>query len=399
MKANNPKLKTKHAKSIFKYYAGFSDDFALDIIEKELAFYSGEEPFVVLDPWNGSGTTTNACNMLGVNSVGIDRNPTMAILAVAREACIDSIESALNIIPRQSSVKKDDPLLTWFMPSSARHLRELEAGIQEIKIQEGRALGYVLLFNATKNLLKRYQTTNPTWIKKPDKKNRIRPTRDQVQLELSRVQDSFALQNSPIPNKKIKSVITTADSRKLPIANNSINLTVTSPPYCTRIDYAVATSIELSILSYDQKQFNQLREALIGSTTVINGITSNPKWGNTCCRTLDRIKNHPSKASSGYYTKNFLRYFDALFESICEINRVTKIQGTCHMVIQDSYYKEIHIDLPLIASEMFLNIGWILEGRQDFISTRNKATINSKSSKYQQKKIATESVITLRKKT
>lgn len=396
MKANNPKLKNKHAKSIFKYYAGFSDDFALDIIRKELAA-SREEPFIVLDPWNGSGTTTNACNLLGVNSVGIDRNPAMAILANAREACSDSINSVLNITPHQSNVKKDDPLLTWFMPSSAQYLRELEAGIKEIKTQEGRSLGYVLLFNATKNLLKRYQTTNPTWIKKPDKKNRIRPTRDQIHLEFGRVQSAFALQANSAPDRKRKALIATADSREIPLANNSINLTVTSPPYCTRIDYAVATSIELSILSYDQDQFNQLREALIGSTTVINGIARNPQWGKTCCDTLDRIKNHPSKASGGYYTKNFLRYFDSLFKSICEINRVTKPLGTCHMVIQDSYYKEIHIDLPLIASEMFHQVGWSLDNQQNFVSTKNKATMNSKSSKYQAKKIATESVITLRK--
>ncbi|HTN30375.1 MAG TPA: DNA methylase, partial [Pseudomonas sp.] len=246
--------------------------------------------------------------------------------------------------------------------------------------------------------LKKYQTTNPTWIKKPNPRNRTRPSLAKIQLEFATFRERLALQNELNLNKSSESLILTGDSRNLPLPNESIDLTITSPPYCTRIDYAVATSVELSVLSCSKTKFSELRDALIGTTTVTDGISANSSWGKTCCDTLEKIRIHPSKASSSYYTKNFLRYFDSLFKSICEITRTTKSQGKCYMVIQDSYYKEIHIDLPLIASEMFCSNGWTLEIRQDFVSPRNKATINSKSTKYQNKKTATESVITLRKK-
>lgn len=398
MSTKNPKLKTKHSKSLFKYYAGFSDDFVISAIHKEHTL-SDQDRFIVLDPWNGSGTTTHACNKLGIPSVGVDRNPAMAILAMAREASIDSIQKIRTLSPIECTIDKDDPLLIWFMPSSAKYIRAIESAIRSIACHQTQALGYVILFNTTKSLLKKYQTTNPTWIKKPESKNRVRPSPEKIKSEFDDLCKKLDLEKNSKHSKASKSLIITSDSRSLPLAEKSIDLTITSPPYCTRIDYAIATSIELSILSYSQKSFSEIREALIGSTTVTNGITTNKKWGKICCDTLEKIRTHPSKASNGYYTKNFLRYFDSLFESICEITRVTKNNGKCYMVIQDSYYKEVHIDLPLIASEMFYSNGWQLEARQDFISSRNKATINSKSSKYQTKKIATESVLTLRKRT
>ncbi|WP_410712175.1 DNA methyltransferase [Bradyrhizobium sp. BEA-2-5] len=39
---------------------------------------------VVLDPWNGSGTTTSVANGAGLTAVGIDINPAMAVVAKAR---------------------------------------------------------------------------------------------------------------------------------------------------------------------------------------------------------------------------------------------------------------------------------------------------------------------------
>jgi hypothetical protein len=66
-------------------------------------------------------------------------------------------------------------------------------------------------------------------------------------------------------------------------------------------------------------------------------------------------------------------------------------------VIQDSYYKEIFIDLASITCDMFKVNGWSLKEKTDFVSKRNKAHINTKSTKYQKNKIATESVLILRR--
>lgn len=396
MPTKNPKLKTSKTPKLFKYYAGFAVEFVESAVHKTLSKKAVSEDFIVLDPWNGSGTTTNICSKLGILSIGIDRNPVMAVVAKAREASNRNFEYlTLTNDECGKPPKKDDPLLAWIAPSGVSTLRLIEQKIQNLGCEQDRALGYVVLFNLTKNLLKKYVSSNPTWIKKPDIKSRIRPTRNAIQLELSNCITRVQSDNTTPPTSN--STIITADSRFLPLQDRAIDLVITSPPYCTRIDYAVATSIELAVLSCNEEKFLSLRNELIGSTLVENGIITNKQWGALCCSTLEKIKTHPSKASNGYYIKNFLRYFDSLYQSIVEISRVTKKDGICYLVIQDSYYKEIFIDLAAIAIDMFASNKWSLLAKNDFIATRNKAAINTKSNKYHSNKIATESVLILRR--
>lgn len=51
--------------------------------------------------------------------------------------------------------------------------------------------------------------------------------------------------NSHIQHPTLK----TGTSTDLPVKSETIDLILSSPPYCTRIDYAIATLPELAILS------------------------------------------------------------------------------------------------------------------------------------------------------
>ncbi|MHB2061868.1 DNA methyltransferase [Pseudomonas monsensis] len=396
MPTKNPKLKSSNAPKLFKYYAGFAVDFVESAVHKTLSDMEICNKIVVLDPWNGSGTTTNTCSKLGIPSIGIDRNPVMAVVAKAREARNRNFEY-LNLLCEELATPpaKDDPLLAWIAPSGVAILRSIEKKIRNLSTEQDRSLGYVILFNLTKNLLKKYVSSNPTWIKKPETRSRIRPTKQSIKLELENC--IKRAQSDEYLHSQATSTIITADSRFLPLKDNVVDLIITSPPYCTRIDYAIATSIELAVLSCSEAEFLSLRNELIGSTLVENGISQTNEWGSLCCETLNKIRAHPSKASNGYYIKSFLRYFDSLYKSIIEISRVTKNGGICYIVVQDSYYKEIFIDLAAITTDMFMTNKWSLVEQNDFIATRNKAAINTKSNKYQSNKIATESVLILRR--
>ncbi|MCB6704885.1 hypothetical protein LI092_10345, partial [Streptococcus parasanguinis] len=78
----------------------------------------------------------------------------------------------------------------------------------------------------------------------------------------------------------------------------------------------------------------------------------------TCLETLSKIENHHSKASRTYYLKTYLQYFHSIFLSLKEIDRVMKNEGKCIIVIQNSYYKDIFIDLKQIFIEMIKYLGW-----------------------------------------
>jgi DNA modification methylase len=67
----------------FPYYAGYPQAFADRLIKSA----NLDESAMILDPWNGSGTTTFSASRLGLASVGIDLNPVMSIVARKVAAC------------------------------------------------------------------------------------------------------------------------------------------------------------------------------------------------------------------------------------------------------------------------------------------------------------------------
>ena len=60
-------------------------------------------------------------------------------------------------------------------------------------------------------------------------------------------------------------VINQASSLQLPVASGSIDAAISSPPYCTRIDYVKATLPELAVIGYPNGNVTRrLREMMIG---------------------------------------------------------------------------------------------------------------------------------------
>jgi hypothetical protein len=189
--------------------------------------------------------------------------------------------------------------------------------------------------------------------------------------------------------------IRTASSTNLPIDDSVIDFVLTSPPYCTRIDYAVATLPELCIMGYGIKSgFDNIRRSLIGACTVPKQPPA-PKtsWGKTCLKLVENISSHTTKAAKTYYLKNHLQYFDGLFNSIGEIARVTKPSAKCAIVVQDSYFKDVHNDLPMIFIEMAEAHSLHFKQRYDFPQTITMGSVNRGTSLYRGRHNITESVL------
>lgn len=409
----NPK---RHAKPtpalverIFPYYAGYSKTFA----EQLLRSVAIGRNSLVLDPWNGSGTTTHAASQLGINSIGLDLNPVMVIVA---KASLLPIQDSASLLPlalslvEQSIVRNEhelseDPLCEWLVPESALFVRQLEAEINRTLISHNQytslktketvnhisALGaffYVGLFRTVRRILESFIPTNPTWIKRPaNLQQRKRPSRkkfhesfvDEIRLLTKQIAgaDNLLAEEISAPT------IGLGNAEALSLPNASVDLIVTSPPYCTRIDYAVATAIELAVLRFDEQLHDQLRRSLMGTSTVkAKSGTVNSAWGGTCVRFLEAMYNHPSKASRSYYFKNHLQYFESLYISISELSRVLKPQGSCVLVVQDSFYKDVHNDVPAIVIEMASHVGMSIRRRDDFTANRSMVGLNRHAKTY-----------------
>ena len=126
-----------------------------------------------------------------------------------------------------------------------------------------------------------------------------------------------------------------------------------------------------------------LRRRLMGTTTVPRDETAlAPEVGSTAQRTLDSVRNHPSKASATYYAKWLAQYLDAYATSLAQVGRVTDCRGTIGLVVQGSYYKELHIDLPEITQDILQGLGWRPFRSYVFRARRSLAQINPRAVAY-----------------
>ena len=374
-----------------------------------------------MDPWNGSGTTTSAAVLNGYRAVGFDVNPVMAVVAKARllpQSEISSVVPLLADILRKAHTKKElrseDPLSVWFAPDAALAVRSVERAIYYLLVsvaQGGGALDsvgtlsriaaffYVGLFRTVRSLLQPFSGSNPTWITRPHShRSRIRPNATTVRERFSDYVNHMALNSSPMPEEFIHagdSTIRVASSEKLPVRRETVDFVLSSPPYCTRIDYGVATLPELAVLGFEvDTRLGELRSRLIGTPTVQADTPKHTQsWGKTCVGLLEKIGSHPSKAARSYYYKTFVQYFAAMSRSFSELGRCIKRQGKCIIVVQDSHFKDVHVNLTAIFAEMAGAASLELRRQVDFPISRNFGSINSRSRRYRNLTTATESVL------
>jgi hypothetical protein len=409
--------------SWYPYYAGFSPAFAAGAL-RSLELPKGAR---LLDPWNGAGTTSQAACEAGLDPLGFDINPAMVVIAKAR--LLDTnVRGSLRVLGTRIAQKAradtglvaaaDDPLHNWFSPSGANGVRALERAIRYYlvasvgthntptdadQLSSLAAFYYVALFRTVRQLLRRFQTSNPTWLRIPGTPARIRPRADAVvTIYGDNVRSMAASMGAEGRTASVlgptHARIAQGDSRTLALEAGSIDGVLTSPPYCTRLDYAVATRPELAVLGYGPAQFRTLRESMLGTAAIASTrVDASPRWGPSCNRLLELMAKHKSKASATYYLKTHLQYFDGLYNSLAEIHRVSRLGAPCTFVVQDSHYKEIHNDLAQITIEMSSVLGLSLKSRREFAVVNILAASHPHIRSYRPKITAQESVLTFTK--
>jgi len=402
---------------LFPYYAGFPESFVRSILGSD-AIVSGS---LVYDPWNGSGTTTAVASEMGYPSIGIDINPVMVIVAKARllpRTELPSLEPlAVAVLEKARHIVNDhsasDPLCAWFMPKTAGILRSIERSICRLLIDQkpGWAVDtmsgmaatlYTALFSAYRGQTRVFRGSNPTWLKAPKHPSeRIRISRDAIESSFLQAVDRVAALYD-VPTRNVlgasPSDIRLADATNV-TPSAPVDCILTSPPYCTRIDYTAATRIELAVLDSLLKiDTVELNRSMIGTTKVPNRtVERRQEWGDTCLRFLEAVERHTSKASSGYYLRTHLDYFDKMHRSVINMSGALRENGYAILILQDSYYKDVHNDVPGIISEMAGSYRFDLKRREDFRSPNCMSRINSRALSRATRTGAIESVLIFQK--
>ena len=406
-----------------QYYAGYGEGFVEDLI----SYLDLSDDAVLVDPWNGAGTTTAVATRLGRISYGFDINPVLVIIGKSKLLGFDVVESldalTAGILTRagtEASPIMGDPLEQWFTQDSARSFRAVERAIQHLLVRPNGSISYsqadaldtlsalaasfyVVLFDTVRSFLAAdYTTTNPTWFK-------VNKTAVGVSISMKNIQSRFrALERQHHAHlhqlldcpegPDARATVALASSTALPLADTTAGACIASPPYCTRIDYAILTRPELAVLGIgDDDAMRTLRDAGIGTPTITSStICTRSEWGSTTTGFLARVKGHASKASATYYHRFFVQYFDSMHKSLKELRRVLCPEAPCALVVQDSFYKEVHNDLAQALTEMASGLGWRSQERIDFEVPRTRAAQHPGARQYRSDFSAVESVVIFR---
>lgn len=399
--------------SWYRYYAGYSFTFVEQAI-KEFA----PKAEAILDPWNGTGTTTVVAASKKLTAYGFDVNPAMVVVSRARllgKGVCGSIPALADdiLLNARAFPVSEDPLKFWFASNSSAILRGVQISVHRLLVDssEGRypainsvsrmstlaAFFYTALFRTIRLLISKAAVSNPTWWKPIEPKRRLRPQREQIQELFRRcvVELADGLHRSNF-DALVDTTVRVADCRKIPLNENTVDAVISSPPYCTRIDYGISTFPELAVLGASKDEVDGLRSEMVGTNRMTGDLGLDVDIGLTGKAFLQRVKEHGSRASSTYYLKCFQQYYTGMEQSLREIRRVTKPGGAAVLVVQDNYYKEILNDTPEILLEMARICGFNKGTRKDFPVKHNRANMNPSSRKYRKGTSAVESVLVLR---
>jgi DNA modification methylase len=407
----------------YPYYAGYSAAFVEDALDGlDLAAEA-----LVLDPWNGAGTTTTASVRKGFRATGCDVNPVLVLVARGRllgsntqpsltaiaDEVVEQAVSGDDLVVGQ----EDEPLRQWFDVETAGYLRSLEITTQRLLVDHhaSRPLAqwaaieevsdiasalYVALFEVVRRMVAPFRGTNPTWTRVPSTEaERLTVSKEDIGVlyveAVARLLE--VLRTDLIAEPGQLPAFRLASSTKLPLDDDQVDAVIASPPYCTRIDYVRATLPELALVGLTGEGLRSLQESMIGTTAMTKSVALDDavEWPDSVGSFLNAVQSHESKASRTYYYKYFQQYFGGMRQSLEELRRVVRPEGRCMLVVQDSFYKDVHNDLPQHIIELAEQAGWRNAGRHDYQVRHQLAAINPGARAYRSTFRAQETAITL----
>lgn len=345
----------------------------------------------LLDPFCGSGTTLLEGQLNGYATYGCDLNPLAAQIARAKTAILevnpdlltevvsvifDAVEAAPANLPINLDQFKPDCLEEigrWFAPPVARKLNWL------LKVIRSGSTGAVqdFLEVVLSSVIRDVSQQEPTDLRIRYRKELLDDAdvlglfRSQLALQFGRIEKFWKVRGYA-PNPFIRAHVVAGDNRlhatydALGLADGSVDLVLTSPPYAMALPYIDTDRLSLlTLLGLAGNDRRPLEQSLIGSRelTVTNkrrleaGLTEDSDLPLVCLkfvRTLQKaIKASPD---SGFRKQNmpalvhrFLKDMDAVF---AQLYRLCKSGAVAMVVIGDSKMTIDGVDVRIPSTDL-----------------------------------------------
>ncbi len=195
---------------------------------------------LVLDPMCGSGTLNVEASLIGINSMGVDKNPFACFMSKVK---LDALN--LDLGQLEERAKNQSNIIQRFLSTNKIRKNLLESNKEEDKIERLFLLAFLDAMGYSRRTQKSIEQLFPIVL------NRY----------IGQVKQ-FLLISEKLGINPAKSQINFGDARELSfIKENSVDGIITSPPYSFAIDYVENDKPQIEFLNYDVQK---LKEKMIG---------------------------------------------------------------------------------------------------------------------------------------
>lgn len=376
----------------FQGWRNFKEAFAPELIGQaveETRTALGRPVSSCLDPFGGSGTTSLACQFLGVKPLTIEVNPYLADLIEAKlttynveQLIVDFKTVVEDEIVEDYTTPFPGAPLTFVEPGVggryifsqgvAARLASLRDRIARIENEASRRLMRVLLGAIAlpvSNVVvsgkgRRYRRG---WADREASPRRVE------QLFVDAVVRAIYEVRRYEKRKARAYNLLRGDARKLTPDEGDFDLAVFSPPYPNSFDYTDVYNVELWVCGYLQSGADNraLRLSTLRSHVQIARSFDAPELGS---RTLAEVVGRLEVAGKTLWNPHIPSMVSAYFADMCIILERLRTSlvagGRVYMVVGDSRYAGIQVPVSTILSELTLERGFSVASEEPFRSMR-----------------------------
>jgi DNA modification methylase len=374
------------------YY--YKEGFSPLLVENAIEQTQVKKDDLIIDPFNGSGTTTLTASMSGYNSIGIEVNPFTSFLSETKikNADLKELRVAKSVLLDKVAVGKPSELLGFstFSETDTNHkwlfndsvLNSFQGGWdQSTKIPSyniKRLSKLALIISAMKNCNAR----------RDGKCLRYRPGWQEngfnAETFLSTLSTTFERIEEDINSVPIKVTpkIFNGDCRRI---LNTINikpfkLCITSPPYLNTFDYTDIYRPELFLGKFinNRKELYDLRLKTVRSH--VQAKWNEPTMSNFGYLYKEAI-THLNDNKKNLMHKNIPLMVQAYFEDMFNILKIlrSKAENSAQVwfVVSNSAYAGMEIPVDLIIGDIATKAGWYLKEIGVLRYLKKRKTIHS----------------------
>jgi len=384
----------------FLNWFGLKESFSYELVEKLIRMSKVSSGSTFLDPFSGTGTSIFAAANYGMNAIGVELLPFGQFLYDTRRAAFSvdmgKLKKEINNVLHY--VKNTDKHSDHF---NFRHLTITQGAFpQSTEIDMSKYLDYVstvrdtqvkqLLNFACFSILEQISFTSKDgqylrWDKRAGRKRGGDYQKKNIRTFLKAISD--ALENIYLTidgsralsgnwsesSNRIKIIKESAVEYLPKMPHGSVDLVISSPPYCNRYDYTRTYALELAFLGTDDVKLKEYRQQLL-SCTVEN--KSKDSWLRNLYGSIGRIDAYNTARETfehnqalqliliklkglmdsgelnndGIYRMVFNYFFEHSF-IIHEMARTLKQGGKIFYVNDNVRYSGISIPVDLILSD------------------------------------------------